>query len=184
MHSSPDQLLSVEPHMPSGPPKTVWWWWEGIGRGSQWARAVWWRSHCSWLSLCHSGQLQQLHSMPQALGWIYTWDRLGMCSEGYCSCRVCLSVCLLPRHLTSRAMNHSTNSTRYSASGIGQRVWRLWGFAETAVLESYSMKHKRKNQYANWNRHSSSGFTLSLYLEGTRSHNEGRVSTPAWYLLL
>ena len=35
------------------------------------------------------------------------------------------------------------------------------------------------NNYAN-----STGPACSVYLEGTRSHNEGRVSTPACYLLL
>ena len=41
-----------------------------------------------------------------------------MRSEGYCSCRVSAVCQSGSRHLTSRAMNRSTNNTTYSASGI------------------------------------------------------------------
>ena len=71
-------------------------------------------------------------------------------------------------------MNRSTNNTRYSASGIGRNVCRV--FSETAAFESYGVKHERKGQK---NRLTSSGFALFVYPEGTKSHNEGRVSTPA-----
>ena len=63
-----------------------------------------------------------------------------------CSCRMCLSVCCQPKSHCSRAMNRSTNNTRYSASGIGRKVCRV--FSETAVFESYGVKHERKSQYA------------------------------------
>ena len=64
------------------------------------------------------------------------------------------------------------NKTTYSASGIGQKVCGV--LSETAGFESYGVKYKR----------TSSGSASSVYLEGIRSHNDGRVSTPACYLLL
>ena len=47
---------------------------------------------------------------------------------------VCLSV---TRHLTSRAINPSTNNTTYSGSSIGRNVCRV--FSETAAFESYGV---------------------------------------------
>ena len=64
------------------------------------------------------------------------------------------------------------NKTTYSASGIGQKVCGV--LSETAGFESYGVKYKR----------TSSGSASSVYLEGIRSHNDGRISTPACYLLL
>ena len=46
------------------------------------------------------------------------------------------------RHLTSRAMNRSTNNTTYSASGIGRKICGV--FSETAAFRSYGVKHERK----------------------------------------
>ena len=43
-----------------------------------------------------------------------------MFSESYGSCLLCLSVKSVTRHLTSRAMNRSTNNTMYSALGVGR----------------------------------------------------------------
>ena len=51
---------------------------------------------------------------------------------------VCLSVCLsVTQYLTSRAMNRSTNNTRYSASGIGRKLCTV--LSETAAFESYGV---------------------------------------------
>ena len=59
-----------------------------------------------------------------------------MHSEGYCSCRVCVSVSQsVPWHLTSRAINHSTNNTTNSASGIGRKICGV--VSETSTFESY-----------------------------------------------
>ena len=49
-------------------------------------------------------------------------------------------------------------------------------FSQTDVFESYGVKHKRKSQYV---RLTLSGSACSVHLEGTRSHNNGRVSTPS-----
>ena len=88
-----------------------------------------------------------------------------MRSEGYGS-----SVRGLP-HL--RAINRSTNDTTYSSSDSAWHKGRkiCGAFSESAA---FGVKKERKRQYAN----------LGVYLEGTRSHSEGRVSTPACYLLL
>ena len=79
-----------------------------------------------------------------------------------CAARVAVVVCL-----TSRAINRSTNDITYSASdkiicGV---------LSETTAFGSYGV-------------HARAGSACSVYLEGTRSHREGRVSTPACYLLL
>ena len=81
-----------------------------------------------------------------------------------------LSVCVSP--LLNIPLHRSTSKTTYSASGIGQKVCGV--FSETAGFESYGVMQKR----------TSSVSTCSVYLEGIRSHNDGRVSTPACYLLL
>ena len=57
---------------------------------------------------------------------------------------VCQSV---TRHLTSRAINRSTNNSTYSASGIGRKIGGV--FSETVAFGSYSVKDGRKSQYAN-----------------------------------
>ena len=51
--------------------------------------------------------------------------------------RVCQSV-LLARHLTSRAINRSTNNTMHSALGIGRKICRV--FFEATV---YGVKRER-----------------------------------------
>ena len=67
-----------------------------------------------------------------------------MRSEGYGSCRVCLSVSqsvsLFHNHLTLRAINRSTNDTTYSASDKGRKVRGV--FSETAAFGSYGVKHE------------------------------------------
>ena len=50
-------------------------------------------------------------------------------------------------------------------------------FRKSAAFKSYGVKTKSRSQYANYHRPTSTGSARSVYLEGTRSHNEGRVST-------
>ena len=50
----------------------------------------------------------------------------------------------VPRHLTSRPINCSTNNTTYSASNKGRKTNGV--FSETAAFGSYGVKHERKIQ--------------------------------------
>ena len=54
---------------------------------------------------------------------------------------VCVSVGQsVPRHLSPRAINCSTNNTTYSASDKGRKICRI--FSETAAFGSYGVKTK------------------------------------------
>ena len=56
-----------------------------------------------------------------------------MRSEGYCSCRVCVCVCLsVKSHLTSGASVRPENAVTYSAGDEGQKICGV--FSETAPL--------------------------------------------------
>ena len=64
-----------------------------------------------------------------------------------CVC-VCVSVCLsVKSHLTSGASVRPENTVTYSAGNKGQKICVV--FFETAPFKSYSVKRKRKSQYAN-----------------------------------
>ena len=89
-----------------------------------------------------------------------------------------VSVCLSAISLHESCMNRSINNTAYSASDIGRK---MWGFlCNCCIREVYSVKHEQ----IRYNGLTSSGSACSVYLEGTRSHNEGHISTPACYLLV
>ena len=56
-----------------------------------------------------------------------------MRSEGYCSCRVCLSVILsVMRELTSPVIDRVKNKVTYPAADEGQKICGI--FSETALL--------------------------------------------------
>ena len=57
-------------------------------------------------------------------------------------------------------------------------------FPETTVFERYAVKTSEKANLHDHTGLTQTGSACSVYLEGTRSHNEWRVSTPACYLLL
>ena len=103
--------------------------------------------------------------------------------EGYCSCLVCLSVCVSVTALAASASVY-IRKQRYTR---GSRRLFLdfdsWIFEKT--FRSKVMARKASEQ-ANMqiSRLTSTASARSAYLAGTRSHNEGRVSTPACYLLL
>ena len=62
-----------------------------------------------------------------------------MRSEGYGSCRVCLSVCLsVMRELTSPVMDRVKNKLTYPAADGGQNICGI--FSETALFKSYGVK--------------------------------------------
>ena len=93
-----------------------------------------------------------------------------------------LSVCLLPSFLPQRATERpNCNTNEFSAT---LALFKNGNFRKSAAFKSYRVKTKSTSQYANYHRHTSTGSARSVYLEGTRSHNEGRVSTHASYLLL
>ena len=102
-----------------------------------------------------------------------------MCSEGYDTWSVCLSVvCLLP---CSATMRNKPAKERH------QRVQRYTAFIFKMAIFVKVLHAKVRtttSQYANKHRPTSTGSSRSVYLEGARNHNEGRVSTPACYLLL
>ena len=80
------------------------------------------------------------HALSIDSGTAYVRTPFGFqlsCVVGFVCVCVCLSV---TQHLTSRAMNRSTNNTTYSASGIGRNICRV--FSETAAFESYGVKTK------------------------------------------
>ena len=79
-----------------------------------------------------------------------------MRSEGYCSCRVCVSVCLLFDNSLHEWLFASKNEHTYSAADGGQKICRV--FSETAAFESDGVKHERKSQYANKHVHIASGY--------------------------
>ena len=71
-----------------------------------------------------------------------------MRSEGY-STWVCVSVCLFVKsHLTYGASVHPENAVTYSAGNEGHNI--CGDLPETTAFKSYSAKHERKSQYANY----------------------------------
>ena len=74
-----------------------------------------------------------------------------MRSEGYSSRSVCVcvSVCLsVKSHLTYEASVGPENAVTYSAGNEGQNI--CGDLPETTAFKSYSAKHERKSQYANY----------------------------------
>ena len=70
----------------------------------------------------------------------------GLLYLGLC---VCLSVCLsVKSHLTYGVSVHPENAVIYSAGKEGQKI--CGDLPETTVFKSYSAKHERKSQYANY----------------------------------
>ena len=67
-----------------------------------------------------------------------------MRSEGYCSCHVCLSVCLSVRY-TSGASFRPENAVTYSAGNEGQKICGV--FSETAPLQRSSIPSNDGNTY-------------------------------------
>ena len=67
-----------------------------------------------------------------------------MRSEGYCSCHVCLSVCLSVRY-TSGASFRPENAVTYSAGNEGQKICGV--FSETAPLQRSSIPSNDGNMY-------------------------------------
>ena len=62
---------------------------------------------------------------------------------------VCLSVCLsVKSHLTYGASVRPENAVTYSAGNEGQKI--CGDLPETTSFKSYSAKHERKSQYANY----------------------------------
>ena len=94
---------------------------------------------------------------------------------------VVVSVCLSVRYPISHFTRHESLRKQYKVFSVGyidRNLCRV--FSETAAaFESYGVKHERKSMLVE-----QGPLPLTVYLEATRSHNEGRVSTPAWYLLL
>ena len=62
---------------------------------------------------------------------------------------VCLSVCLsVKSHLTYGAYVRPENAVTYSAGNEGQKI--CGDLPETTAFKSYTAKHERKSQYANF----------------------------------
>ena len=68
---------------------------------------------------------------------------------------VCLSVCL--SHLTYEASVRPENAVTYSAGNEGQKI--CGDLPETTAFKSYSAKHERKSQYANYSHSPPSAFS-------------------------
>ena len=85
-----------------------------------------------------------------------------------CAARVTVVVVCVSIHYPD-IMNRSTNFTTYSVSGIGRIICSV--FSETAVFESYDVKHKRKWKYANYNWLTSTAFCLFAYRRASGSYN-------------
>ena len=67
----------------------------------------------------------------------------------YLGLSVCLSVCVsVKSHLTNGASVRSENVATYSAGNEGQKI--CGDLPETTALKSYTAKHERKSQYANF----------------------------------
>ena len=72
-----------------------------------------------------------------------------MRSEGYSSWSVCVCVCLsVKSHLTYGASVRPENTVTHSAGNEGQKI--CGDLPETTAFKSYSAKHERKSQYANY----------------------------------
>ena len=80
-----------------------------------------------------------------------------MHSEGYSSCRLCVSVCLSASYLTSRAINRSTDNTTYSASDKGRN---MWGFLWNCCIRELRCETRAKKPVCNGR--------LTLLREGQR----------------
>ena len=146
------------------------------------------------------------HSWKNPNYAIFYWMLLAMAVFGLvnprraCAARVtavgfvCLSVTL---HLTSRTSVRPRNDTIYPTGDEGQKICGV--FSENAPLQSWSasgiVRLMRSRPFYPCGRRAcaynyfqqaltSTGSACSVYLEGTRSHNEGRVSTLACCLLL
>ena len=62
---------------------------------------------------------------------------------------VCVSVCLsVKSHLTYEASVRPENAVTYSAGNEGRKI--CGDLPETTAFKSYSAKHERKSQYANY----------------------------------
>ena len=101
------------------------------------------------------------------------------------SCRV-VGVSFIPLAVESLGSWSDLAAKTISRIGrlLGQRLGTVPEVLRVSVERSYSIKYKQKSQYANCNRLTLCRSACSVCLEGTRSHNEGRVSTSACCLLL
>ena len=103
-----------------------------------------------------------------------------MRSEGYSSWFVCLSVC---RRLFWYYRLRGGLLAMPAASELREPEKLVGDFPETTAFERYAAKKAKKPIWK-----TSTGLprpgSLAVYLGGTRSHDEWRVSTPACYLLL
>ena len=68
-----------------------------------------------------------------------------MRSKGYCSWVVCVSV---KSHLTYGVSVCPENAAIYSAGNEGQKL--CGDLPETTAFKSFTVKHERKSQYANY----------------------------------
>ena len=69
-----------------------------------------------------------------------------------------MSVCLsVKSHLTYEASVRPENAVMYPAGNEGQKI--CGDLPETTAFKSYSAKHERKSQYANYPTHPRSAFS-------------------------
>ena len=100
-----------------------------------------------------------------------------MRSEGYSTWFVSVSV--LPSvcyHVFCDYAHRDNKIAIPTGSSLHWLHFKKGDFRITAAFKSYDVKSKP--------RLTSTASARSVYLAGTRSHNEGHVSTPACYLLL
>ena len=104
----------------------------------------------------------------------------GACSSYIPGLCVCLCVCLLPRFLPQTGQK--ATPTGFALHSLD---FKFGDCRKSTSFKSYGVKTKSTSQYyANQYLPTSIGSARSVYLEGIRSHNEGRASTPTCYLLL
>ena len=102
-----------------------------------------------------------------------------MYSEGYGIWFVRLSV-HLSVHL-SVTCDHAQRDNKTATSSLQWLHFQKGDFRTTITIVAWKAS-EQANMQMHWL--TSTGSTCSVYLEGTISHNERRVSTPACYLLL
>ena len=77
---------------------------------------------------------------------------------------VCLCVCVsVKSHLTYGASVRPENAVTYSAGNEGQKI--CGDLPETTAFKSYTAKHERKSQYANYSDLLAVGFLLLTHSE-------------------
>ena len=98
---------------------------------------------------------------------------------------VCLSVCLSVCYSTSHLSNVCSSQKRYHLPNGRRRSENLWGFLwKCSVAKLERFRHCTASEVGHFiaGGNNSTGPACSVHLEGTTTHNGGRVSTPACYL--